>query len=218
MKQLYFITALFLLPVIAGAQNKSFKENKYKLELPEYWKHGSKVWKKLSDRLPEVCEELKDKDICGDNCNARYTVEFYMSPPVVEDYHSYVVSPNPAGKPPTDTWEFITYYHFECYLLLYDNKTEKLLTKVVVVDTSELWAVKNRVTLPGYSPPQPIAYSPRYLPINTQGPPVATYNAGAPVYVQRAQTPFTDITNNKYKPEPGEKDQLLVVDEKFKAI
>lgn len=219
MKALPALTLLFLLPFATQAQPVRFKENKYKINLPDYWKHGSKVWKKLTERLPQVCEELVDKDLCGDDCNPRYTVEFYMSPPVVEDYNSYIISPNPAGNPPTDTWEFVTYYHFECYLLLYDNKTEKLLTKVIVVDSSELWTVKNRVTLQNNATTPPAAYSPRNLPINTQGPPVAFYNPGTPNWgAQRVQTPFSYINKNAEKLAPQEKDQLFIVDNKFKDL
>ncbi|MCX6319602.1 MAG: hypothetical protein NTW29_20155 [Bacteroidetes bacterium] len=221
MKLLPSITLLFLLLFATGAQAQPLriKENKYKINLPEYWKHGNKVWRKLTERLPQICEELVDKDLCGDDCNPRYTVDFYMTPPVVEDYNSYVISPNPAGNPPTDTWEFVTYYHFECYLLLYDNKTQELLTKVIVVDSNELWTVKNRVSLQNNATTPPSAYSPRNLPVNAQGPPLAFYSPGTPNWSpQRTQTPFSYINKNANKLAPQEKDQLFIVDNKFKDL
>jgi hypothetical protein len=223
MRILHLYTLLLVLSpytMDAQAQPAPIKENKYKINLPEYWKPGNKVWKKLTERLPQICEELTDKDLCGDDCNPRYRVDFYMTPPVVEDYNYNNIAPNPNGNPPLDTWEFVTYYHFECYLLLYDNKTEELLTKVIVVDSNELWTVKNRVRLQNNATSSPVVYTPRNLPINTQGPPVAFYSgSGLPSMApQRAQTPFSYISKNADKLAPQEKDQLFIVDNKFKGL
>jgi hypothetical protein len=217
MRKLSLITGLFLFTLTAPAQSKQFKENKYRLHLPDKWKPGNKVWKKLSDKLPEVCEELKDKDLCGDDCNSRYTVEFYMSAPQIEDYGSYLISPNPTGNPPTETWEFVTYYRFQCYLLLYDNKSEELLTKVIVVDTNEVWTIRNRETIQTYAPPSPAML--RSLPINSQGgSSIALFPNYIPPPPQRVQTPFSYINKNSEKLAPQEKDLLFVVDDKFKSL
>jgi len=141
-------------------------ENKYRIELPDFWAHGNKVWKVLSDKLPLVCGELKDKELCGDDCNPKYIVELVYSEPVIYDYSSYLI---PQSGPtntramvkPLATGAYITYpelntrplyspvyqresykitteYGFQCFLLL-KNDSGRILTKMVLVDTNEVW-------------------------------------------------------------------------------
>jgi hypothetical protein len=217
MKKIILLLHLLLPAVFVLAQPPKLSESKFRINLPDYWRAGNKVWKTLPDKLTEICEELKGKDLCGDHCNPRYTVEFYMSAPVVDDYYPNHISSNPASERPTETWEFITYYSFQCYLLLYDNKTEKLLTKIVVVDTSEVWFVKNRATLLSYSPPPPSRMGLRSLPVNNQNP-NSTLAYFPPPASQSGQTPYSYINNNKEKLAPQEKDLLFVADSKFRNL
>lgn len=202
----------------ATAQTSKLNEKKFRINLPEYWKPGNKVWQKLTEKLPEVCEELKDKDLCGDNCKPRYTVEFYMTTPWIDDYYPNHLSSDLRNSRPTELWEFVTYYRFQCYLLLYDNSTEKLITKVVVVDTNETWQLRNRATLRAYSPPQPIYNGLRSYPVGA-----TTVSSSSPNYVplptsQAGETPYSYINNNKEALAPQEKDLLFVVDNKFRNL
>ncbi len=92
MKRFFLPTAtLLLLSFSAIAQKKSLplNENKYRIDLPDYWGHGNKAWKILTEKLPLVSEELKDKDVCGDNCNPKYIVEFYITGPELTGYLRY---------------------------------------------------------------------------------------------------------------------------------
>lgn len=174
MKKTLFLTATLLLLIFIGAaQNKKLplNENKYRINLPDYWEKGNKIWEILTDKLPLVCEELKDKDLCGDNCNPKYIIEFYMTDPELIGYNRYKkqqsnstntrvlltkfpnlsLVPN-SNTPPRDPylydqnpktehpeeWQMFGEYVFQCFLLLRDD-SKKLLTRIILVDTNEVW-------------------------------------------------------------------------------
>lgn len=171
------ILLLFVLVSTATAfgqkiQKKSatIKENKYRINLPDYWGKGNKVWKILIDKLPQICEELADKEVCGDDCNPKYSVDFYMTSPVIIDYFIQKKHPplntntriaDPARRPLQNTeyansqvynnlWQVTSYYNFECYLLLRDENG-KIITKMVLVDTNEVFQKKQDVGLSSYN-------------------------------------------------------------------
>src|SRR5689334_13486005 len=85
---LLLATSLLALMLSATAQDKKLplSKNKYRINLPDYWGYGNKVWQILTEKLPLVSEELKGKDICGDNCRPKYTVDFYITEPEVIGY------------------------------------------------------------------------------------------------------------------------------------
>jgi hypothetical protein len=177
MKKIYFIlSSIVLLSFIsAGQQTKSKKinENKFRINLPDYWGYGNKVWQILTEKLPLVCEELKDKDICGDNCNPKYTIDFYITEPELVGYTRYkklqmpstntrnlahnmmpgILLSNPAYRYniqpeyyssaahnwPDEKWEITGEYVFQCFLLLKDD-TGGIITKLILVDTNEVWS------------------------------------------------------------------------------
>jgi hypothetical protein len=87
-KTITLAALLFLLSLAAISQSKKIplNENKYRINLPDYWGNGNKVWQILTDKLPLVSEELKDKEICGDDCNPKYTVDFYITEPELLGY------------------------------------------------------------------------------------------------------------------------------------
>ncbi len=199
------------------AQPAKINANKYRLNLPSYWKPGNKVWQILTDKLPEVCEELKDKELCGDNCNPKYTLEFYMSAPYIHDYYPNHISSDNNPNRPTEVWDFVTYYSFQCYLLLFDNKNNKLLTKVVITDTGDVWQVKTRATLLSFAPPSPYRFGLRSIGANSQAPQGYNLNSNVPVS-QVGQTPYSFINSNKEKLLPAEKDMLAVVDDKIRSL
>jgi hypothetical protein len=162
------IKLLFLVPalafsLLAAAQKNASRVNndKYRINLPAYWGKGHKVWKVLIDKLPLVCEELVDKDICGDDCHPKYTVDFYLTEPTVVDFTTkrLITPPDPdtrslllksqnfqssgntyypSNTSMVDSWQAITDYTFQCYLLL-RNEEGKILTKMILVDTNEIW-------------------------------------------------------------------------------
>lgn len=208
-KNILCLSVLFFAVMTAAAQPLKINANKYRLNLPAYWKPGNKVWQILTDKLPEVCEELKDKELCGDNCNPKYTVEFYMSAPYIYDYYPNHISSDNNSSRPTEVWDFVTYYSFECYLLLFDNNN-KLLTKVVITDTDDVCQVKNRATLLAFAPPPPYRFGLRLIGANSQ-------SSNAPGS-QIGQTPYSYINNNKEKLSPAEKDMLAVVDNKLRSL
>ncbi|HEV7782548.1 MAG TPA: hypothetical protein VGO58_14840 [Chitinophagaceae bacterium] len=170
--------SLLLLSVCLSAQKKSLpvNERKYSINLPDYWGKGNKVWQVLIDKLPLVCEELKDKEVCGDDCNPKYTVELYLTEPGDYEYYNKVVNPapytntrhlastsvsaNPLNRNTPynpereyysrsgNTWKITTTYNFQAFLVLVDNN-EKVLTKMVLIDTDELWQIARTVNLSG---------------------------------------------------------------------
>jgi hypothetical protein len=199
------------------AQNKlpGVEENKYRINLPDYWGKGNKVWDKLIDKLPVVCEELKDKEICGDDCNPEYTIEFYITEPVIFGYYSkknfsppytntrHLVSdwknvnqsPTAVQNPEAvyyatnnHSWQLTTEYGFQCFLLLTDTG-RNIITKLILVDTNEVWQVMNNIILASASD----------LPF-------------------REQNPDSYIENNKKKLNPNIYHLLAIVDKKLLSL
>jgi len=164
-----FLISIAVLSFTATAQKKltGVATNKYRINLPYYWGKGNKVWTVLNDKLPLVCEELKDKELCGDDCNPEYTVEFYLTEPIVFSYFSKQIIPEPytntrhltyiQNQYPQNperayyankdyTWQITTEYGFQCFLILMDTRG-KILTKMILVDTNEVWKVACNVNL-----------------------------------------------------------------------
>lgn len=197
--------------------NSQVKENKYRINLPEYWGKGNKVWKILTDKLPQACEELKNKELCGDNCNPAYTVDFYMTEPEVTDYNKVNVNPTPstntqrgsyapnaaertnyvAGLPApysyykndvisNNNWKITVVYNFQCYLLLRDRE-DKIITRIILVDTNENWSKMQIVNL-------------------SQG---SNFNA---------QTPENYIEKNKDKLAPTLNELFAIIDDKLLSL
>jgi len=135
---------------VSGQSLSAPDTNKYSIHLPDYWRPGNKIWEILTNKLPLVCEELKDKELCSDDCHPVYTIEFEMSEPIINDYHPIHVSSGSTSQ----TWDFVISYSFECSLLLLNEK-KQLLTKFILVDTNEVWTVTNRASLPSYLPAPP---------------------------------------------------------------
>lgn len=219
------LLCLFLLAFsLRGIQGQGLRppdSTKYRINLPPYWQPGNKIWQILVDKLPLVCEELKDKDLCGDNCNPRYFIEFEMSAPLIFSYTSNHISSdytNTQYRKPSDNWDIITWYGFDCYLLLLDEKNN-LLTKFVLVDRTEMWSITHRITLPSYSPPPAQLL---FVRRNWAGRNGTTTDNNAnqailPVVGQEGQTPYSYINVNKEKLSPGNNDLFLVIDRKIKS-
>ncbi|MEO6611485.1 MAG: hypothetical protein ABIT05_05110 [Chitinophagaceae bacterium] len=195
---------------------------KYRINLPSYWKPGNKIWEILTDKLPLVCEELKDKELCGDNCNPGYSIEFEMSAPFINSYTPIHVSSdytNTLSKRPTEVWDIVTSYSFECYLLLMDDKN-KILTKFILVDSDETWIVTSRQTLRSYSPPPMQMAAIRRNWSNRSGSLVDNSSQVQGLYpytAQEGQTPYAFINENKDKLSPTNNDLFLVVDRKIRS-
>lgn len=157
---------------------KDIDENKFRINLPDYWGRNSKVVRILMDKLPVFAEEIKDKEVCGDDCNPAYNIDFYLSYPEIVDQGlaskpaiqpantrpqfntvqlirnnldnrtnpdpQLVAINTPTAQPTPHNWEVITYYRFECFLLLKD-RNENVITRFVLVDADATWAYTHKV-------------------------------------------------------------------------
>lgn len=200
---LSYIFLLFISTSSFGQRLSDIDTGKYSVNLPGYWKPGNKVWQILTDKLPAVCEELKDKELCGDNCMPKYTIEFEMSEPVVHDYYTNHISSGTVSQ----SWQFVTLYSFSASLLLFNEK-DKLLTRFILVDTNEIWTVKHRAELASYLPSTP-------QKIYIQG--SQAYSPITPVSGRAGQSPFAYINSNKEGLSPTQRDMFSVVDEKIRS-
>lgn len=90
--------SLLAVPLFSQRTLQDTDENKYRILLPDHWSNHSKAFHVLTDVLPALCPELKDKDICGDDCNPAWTVAFYLSEPELLSYQVY-----PRNSPITNT-------------------------------------------------------------------------------------------------------------------
>ena len=199
---------LFFISVISSGQSLSVIDtSKYRINLPDYWKRGNKIWQILNDKLPLVCEELIGKELCGDNCNAKYSIEFEMSEPLIYDYYSNHIS---SGKT-TETWEFVTMYSFTSSLLLVNEKNE-LLTRFILVDTNEMWKVTHKAQLASYTPPPPQQIYMLNNPGLVPGDPQLWNRSGT-----EGQSPYAYITKNKDNLAPTRRDMLGIIDEKIRS-
>jgi len=88
-----------------------------------------------------ICEEIKDKELCGDDCNPRYTIELEVYEPLATNYDYYCT--NLASNSPFRDWVFLTYYNFQSSFLLLNEKRE-LITRFILVDTTETWMVRKK--------------------------------------------------------------------------
>ena len=207
-----FFCFLLLGSLLSSAQTSSFPKgdtNKYRINLPSYWKPGNKVWRILDDKLPTVCTELTNKDLCGDDCMAMYTVDFSMSEPMVIDHYSQRISGN--------VHEIVTVYTFECSLLLRD-RAGKLHTRIILADTNEVFNLKNRVTLKDYLPAAPDKL---YLRKISSSEAVLVIGNGLPGYSNPGTpgtTSYDYINANKEKLRPQERDLYREIDKKFHLL
>ena len=189
MKKLYLlILASALLSEGVFAQRKASKpdDTKYRINLPDYWGKHHKVRTTLIDKLPEICEELKEKDVCGDNCNPAWSVDFYITDAVIFDYtvmekFTPVISTNtqwnarqelnriqyPIAFPLYNnqfisntnqrSWKITTNYGFRCFLLLRDD-TGKIITKLVLTDINEVWSKEHNIIMHNVTTTTPQSY------------------------------------------------------------
>jgi hypothetical protein len=216
-----FFLSLCCICEVFGQNLSIVDSNKYRIELPEYWKPGNRVWKILTDKFPLVCNEIKDKEICGDDCNPLYRIEFEMSEPVIFEYLPNHISSsftNNQFRKPSEVWEIQTLYGFECSLLLRNEKGE-IITRYILVDTNEVWKISNRVTLASYSSP----------PITTENnrrnrtgrystaDPLPSPQTFIPVTGQEGETPYAYINRNREKLTPAYRDMYAIVDMKFNS-
>lgn len=190
---------------------------KYRINLPGYWKAGNKVWEILTEKLPLVCGEIKDKDLCGDHCRPGYTFEFQLSGPSVIDYRAVTVYATPAEK----TYDIITSYSFTSSLLLFDSRG-KLLSRFILVDTDETWTVSRRVSLATQTPGPAMAlpmYSNPVLQATAYQLLQQRENFSLPgLNPAPVQTPQSYIRENMHRLAPQEKDLLAIVDRKFRRL
>jgi hypothetical protein len=209
---LLFLSILCFVNATTDAQTLAAVDTgKYRINLPDYWKPGNKVWRVLTDKLPLVCEELADKELCGDRCNPRYSIEFEMSEPEIVDYYSHRISSDRR----TDTWEIVTLYRFSSSLYLFDEN-DKPLTRLILVGKDEIWRVSQKISLASFKPSSPMQIY--VAPVGGQ--PMSSDQlrmqqiAGAAV---PGQSPHHYINNNKDKLSPTRQNMLGIIDEKIRS-
>ena len=217
------VLLIFSLSETAGQRLSLPDSNKYRINLPGYWKPGNKIWRILTDKLPLICQELRDKELCGDDCTPLYTIELEISDPVVFDFFPNHILSNYANNQfsrPSEVWDIQTYYGFECSFLLRNEKAV-LLTRLILVDTNEVWKISNRVTLASYAPPPPVAlYNRRTSPSRSGVVDIYSNPSNLqiiPVTGQEGETPFSFINKNREKLAPGYKDLFAVIDQKISS-
>lgn len=222
MNKVLLCLIFFILPAefLPAQDLSSVDSTKYRINLPDFWKPGNKIWRILTDKLPIVCEELKDKEICGDDCNPWLRIEFEMSQPVIFDHLPNHISANYTHTQrvsPYDIWDIQTCYGFECSLLLMDNN-DKILTRFILVDTNEVWKISNRVKLLSYAPaPIPATYTRR---VSNRNGNVIDPNVSMQQFVpgaQEGETPFAYINRNQEKLLPSLKDLFAIIDKKINS-
>ena len=216
MKRILLFFLLIGVTGFAGMSQKTARINpdKYRINFPPFWKPRPKAMRTLIDRLPGVCEELKDKDICGDDCRPKYTLEFYMSEPVIADFRANPI----ASGYQTRSYNIVTSYAFECALVLFDEN-DRLIKRVNLVNLDQTWTVTHRAELQnGTSTFQNRQVTGISNPVQ---PGVAiVYNlpgmyapAGRP-----AQTPYSYIREHEAELYPTRADMLNVVENMMKEL
>lgn len=216
----FYLLSFFLFhPALFYSQSLSSTDTgKYRINLPAHFKPGNKAWRILDEKLPLVCDELKGKELCGDDCNPRYSVDFSMSPPVILDYY--------AQRATGTSYDIITLYTFECSLLL-KNKAGETITRIILVDTNEVFKISSKASIAEFLVPPPPDKI--FLHKNASGQPevVVAANPNNPpaTSVFRSdgsyggiETPYSYINKNKEKLAPKEKDQLAVIDQRIAAL
>ena len=138
-KSLFIVVLLAVCGNLCGQSLSATDTGKYRLLLPAYWKPGSKVWRILDEKLPHWCPELQGKELCGDDCNPAYRVEFFMTGPAIQNFTASHIATTTTSQ----TWNIVTNYSFECSLLLF-TKDNKLLTRVILIGQEEEWKKNNR--------------------------------------------------------------------------
>lgn len=214
----FLAVSLFSFSPTEAQHLASIDSNKYRINLPDYWKPGQRIWRILSDKLPVVCDEIRDKELCGDDCNPWLRIEFEISAPVILDYFPNHISSsytNTQLSRPSDLWDIQTTYTFEASFLLMDNN-DRIITRFILVDSNEVWKHSNRVTLASYAPaPPPAAYLRRTSPNRSGIIPDPGYQQLIPITGQEGITPFSYINKNREKLAPSLKDMLTVIDTKI---
>lgn len=198
----------------------SVDSNKYRINLPDYWKPGQRIWRILSDKLPTVCDDIRDKELCGDDCNPWLRIEFEMSAPLILNYLPNHISSsytNNQFSRPSDLWDIQTTYAFEASFLLMDNNG-RIITRFILVDSNEVWKHSNRITLASYAPtPPPASYLRRTSPNRFGIIADPGYQQLIPITGQEGITPFSYINQNREKLAPSLKDMLAVIDTKINS-
>lgn len=218
------IICLFLLFSIATQFSYAQADtNKYRINLPGYWKPGNKAWRILNDKLPLVCEELKNKDLCGDNCNAMYSVDFELTEPEVFDYY--------AEKYGGNMYEIVALYYFQCNLYVKNRKGE-VVTRIILVDSNEVYKHSERIQFNEFPvPPPPLKTYLQRRPGNTRVLVYAPSSVAGSVGSERlsnsvfssngnnnSQSPYHYINNNKEKLRPREAELYSIIDKKIAAL
>jgi len=188
--------------------------NKYRLNLPAYWKPGNKAWRILDEKLPIVCDELKNKDLCGDNCNAMYVVDFDVSEPEVIDYY--------AEKRGGTMYDIITLYFFRSNLYV-RNRSGDIVTRIILVDTNEVHKKITHIRFDDYYvPPAPQKTYMVRRPGQTPRLVVANEERSAPTNNtqggRNSESPYSYINKNKERLKPGEREMYSVIDKKIAAL
>ena len=204
----YFTRVLLLFCLITSALFSSAQSDtgKYRINLPRYWKPGNKAWRILDEKLPQVCDELKNKILCGDDCKPMYNVDFEMSAPEVFDYYS--------EKRGGNKQEIFSLYRFQCNLYV-RNRKDEIVTRIILVDTNEVYKISHFINFNEfYIPP-----TPQRLYINKKvGGVVSLYNLNETRQNQNIETPYSYINKNKRQLQPQEKDLYSIIDQKIKAL
>jgi hypothetical protein len=221
--QIYLCVFLLLGTGLTISAQKSLPvdSNRYSIELPAYWKTGNKVWRILNDKLPLICPEVKNKDLCGEQCNPALKFTLHTSPVSVIDYNYHPSSVVSTSNTQGDNYEFVTHYKFKSWLELRNAKGE-LLVQLILVDENEDWTCSHMAIMP--SSIQQASSMPKLVRQRSGNTTVLVFDDRA-LNSGTIATPVSDQTNpdsyiQKHRKDlmPTERAIFDIIDGKFRAL
>ncbi len=142
MKKLLIISLLVWFSLTGFSQQLAIRfSDRYKLDLPRTWMKP-KIIKAVTEVLPLVLEELKDKDFCTD-CKGTYTVQLLVDSPYIKSRNN-ISNGYSSNNVLHYTMEII--YQFRSTLGLFDT-SGNLLTELVLVAPEEEHAKRSAIQM-----------------------------------------------------------------------
>lgn len=130
----------FTLFVCIGGFSQTVSPNKYRIDLPQNLNFSKGFTTRLIDILPILSSKLKNKDVCGDDCNSLYHVSIEISQfkNLGQDYQLASTSLSQFANSSYETYAVYSHFSFESSLII--DSAGVIVERIQVVDTSEQWS------------------------------------------------------------------------------